>query len=91
MKQGIHPEYHQAKVTCACGNTFVVGSTTPEIKVEICNNCHPFFTGQQKFIDTAGRLERFKARVQQAELKKVTKSAPLSEAETVETDTSTKE
>ena len=71
MKEAIHPSYYQATVTCACGNTFVVGSTMESIKVEICSNCHPFFTGQQKYIDTAGRVDRFKARMQQAELKKV--------------------
>ncbi len=80
MKEAIHPQYYQAKVTCACGNTFTVGSTMPEIRVEICSNCHPFFTGQQKFIDTAGRVDRFKARVKQAELKKLTKAAKISEA-----------
>jgi len=51
--------FDQAKVTCACGNTFTTGSTKPEIRVEICNNCHPFFTGQEKFVDTEGRVERF--------------------------------
>lgn len=76
MKQGIHPKYYQAKVTCACGNSFVVGSTMPEIKVEICDKCHPFFTGTQKFIDTAGRVDRFKARVERTELKKMTPKSP---------------
>ena len=60
MKTGVHPEYHKARVTCACGNEFEVGSTTPEIKVEICSQCHPFFTGKQKLVDSAGRVERFK-------------------------------
>jgi len=60
MKQGIHPNYYLATVTCACGNTFQTGSTVESIKVEICSACHPFFTGKQKFIDTAGRVERFK-------------------------------
>ncbi len=59
MKEGIHPEYHQATVKCACGNEFQVGSTLKEIKVEICSNCHPFFTGKQKLVDTAGRVEKF--------------------------------
>lgn len=84
MKPNIHPEYFQAKVTCACGNSFVVGSTMPEIKVEICSNCHPFYTGKQKFIDTAGRIDRFKARVKAAELKNVKSDAPLVTAETIE-------
>lgn len=84
MKPNIHPQYHQAKVTCACGNSFVVGSTMLEIKVEICSNCHPFYTGKQKFIDTAGRIDRFKARVKAAELKNVKSDAPLVTAEKIE-------
>lgn len=64
MKAEIHPKYYEkAKVTCSCGNTFEVGSTMPEIKVEICSACHPFFTGKQKFVDTAGRIDRFKAKL----------------------------
>ncbi len=59
MKTGIHPQYYQATVTCACGNTFVTGSTKPEIKVEICAACHPFFTGEMRFVDTLGRVEKF--------------------------------
>ena len=67
MKADIHPTYYsKAKVTCSCGNTFTVGSTLPEIQVEICSNCHPFFTGQDKIIDTAGRVERFKKRAAKA-------------------------
>ncbi|MEK7062166.1 MAG: 50S ribosomal protein L31 [Patescibacteria group bacterium] len=63
MKKDIHPQYHQkAKVECVCGAHFTVGSTKPEIKVEICGNCHPFYTGKEKLIDTMGRIERFKAR-----------------------------
>lgn len=60
MKKDMHPKYYQAKVVCACGNVFTVGSTLPEIKVEVCANCHSFFTGQEKLVDTAGRVERFK-------------------------------
>jgi large subunit ribosomal protein L31 len=60
VKSGIHPQYRRAVVTCACGNSFVTRSTTPEIHVEICAQCHPFFTGKQKLIDTAGRVERFR-------------------------------
>lgn len=61
MKEGIHPTYyHDAVVRCACGNTFVTGSTKKELRVEICSKCHPLFTGQQKLIDTGGRVERFK-------------------------------
>ena len=59
MKTDIHPEYHEATVRCACGNEFTVGSTMKEIKVEICSNCHPFFTGKQKLVDTEGRVEKF--------------------------------
>ncbi len=59
MKQDIHPQYHEARVRCACGNEFTVGSTLKEIKVEICSNCHPFFTGKQKLVDTEGRVEKF--------------------------------
>lgn len=60
MKAAIHPQYELAKVSCACGNTFETKSTKAEIVVEICSNCHPFFTGKQKLIDTAGRIEKFK-------------------------------
>ncbi len=59
MKQGIHPEYKMTKVVCACGNTFETRSTVDEMHVEICSNCHPFFTGKQKLVDTAGRVEKF--------------------------------
>ena len=62
MKQGIHPEYAKAVVTCVCGNTFVTGSTLGNLKVEICSNCHPFFTGKQKLMDSAGRVERYNRR-----------------------------
>ncbi len=60
MKKGIHPEYKKTIVKCACGNTFETGSVMDEIKVEICSECHPFFTGKQKFIDKGGRVDRFK-------------------------------
>ncbi len=59
MKQGIHPEYVECTVRCSCGNTFKTHSTKPEIVVELCNECHPFYTGQQKFVDTGGRVGRF--------------------------------
>lgn len=63
MKKEIHPTYFpQAKVVCSCGNTFTVGATKPELKVEICAKCHPFYTGEEKLIDTAGRVEKFKTR-----------------------------
>jgi large subunit ribosomal protein L31 len=63
MKKDIHPTYYStAKVVCACGNTFVTGSTQKELHVEICSACHPFYTGKQKLVDTAGRVEKFRAR-----------------------------
>ena len=62
MKKGIHPEYHDLTVTCACGAVYETRSTLKEIKTEICSSCHPFFTGKQKLIDTAGRVERFRTR-----------------------------
>ena len=60
MKQGIHPEYKEAVITCACGHSFKTRSARGDIRVEICSACHPFFTGTQKIIDTEGRVERFK-------------------------------
>jgi large subunit ribosomal protein L31 len=60
MKEEIHPKYEEADVRCACGETFKTGSTKKELRVEICSKCHPFFTGKQKFIDTGGRVEKFK-------------------------------
>lgn len=62
MKEGIHPKYGKSIVRCACGATFETGSTRPELKVEICSACHPFFTGKQKLVDTGGRVDRFKKR-----------------------------
>jgi large subunit ribosomal protein L31 len=62
MKSGIHPKYHEVMVTCACGETFRTRSTNPELRLEICSKCHPFFTGKQKLIDSAGRVERFEKR-----------------------------
>lgn len=70
MKNDIHPQYHpEAKVVCACGNTFNTGSTKPELRVEICSNCHPFYTGKQNLIDVAGTIDKFK--------KKTSKSAEI--------------
>ena len=62
MKQGVHPNYFVAKVTCACGTAFTTRSTKKEIRTEICSGCHPFYTGKQRLVDTAGRVERFKKR-----------------------------
>lgn len=62
MKQDIHPKYHKVVATCVCGNEFLIGSTKPEIKVEICSACHPFYSGTQKIIDAEGRVDRFQKR-----------------------------
>lgn len=70
MKEKIHPKYVESTVTCACGNTFKTRSTNPEIKVEICSMCHPFFTGKQKIVDTEGRVEKFMAKVEKAAKKR---------------------
>ncbi len=75
MKQKIHPKWHEeAKVSCACGNTFAVGATVPEITVEVCSNCHPFYTGQMKYVDTAGRVDAFRAKQEQAQDKVLSKA-----------------
>ncbi|HPD44994.1 MAG TPA: 50S ribosomal protein L31 [Candidatus Woesebacteria bacterium] len=64
MKQGIHPKYyHQAKVNCSCGYQFTTGSTQETIEVEVCSHCHPFYTGQQKFVDVRGRIDKFNEKV----------------------------
>jgi len=73
MKKGIHPQYYPtAKVKCACGNTWITGSTQPELDVEICSKCHPFYSGKEKILDTRGRIDKFKKRLE----KSVTLSAP---------------
>ena len=63
MREGIHPKYQESEVRCACGNTFKTRSTRPVIILGICNACHPFYTGQQKFVDTAGRVDKFQQRM----------------------------
>ena len=83
MRDGIHPKYHEVEVRCACGNTFKTRSTKPDLHLEICNQCHPFFTGRQKLIDTEGRVERFTKRfgAQTAEARKAaTKTARAAKA-----------
>jgi len=70
VKKDIHPSYKLTKVTCACGNTFETRSTIKEINVEICSNCHPFFTGKQKLVDTAGRVEKYRRKYSLAQEKK---------------------
>jgi len=73
LKKGIHPSYVPAKVTCACGNSFETRSTVPEIKLDICSACHPFYTGRQKIMDTEGRVEKFLQKYRKAEEKKAVK------------------
>jgi large subunit ribosomal protein L31 len=77
MQEGIHPEYPAARVKCACGNTFVTRSTRGDFQVDVCGACHPFYTGTQKLIDTAGRVDRFRKRYE----KKVAANAPAAKAE----------
>ena len=87
MKQGIHPQYVECTVTCSCGNTFKTHATVSEMKVELCNECHPFYTGQQKFVDTGGRVQRFAdkfggaaaAQLKKAEEAKAAKAAKAAE------------
>jgi large subunit ribosomal protein L31 len=82
MKKDIHPTYHKdAKVTCACGNSFTVGSTIPEIKVELCSACHPFYTGKQKLVDTARRVEKFQERMAKKAVKTKTKKVSAKKEE----------
>lgn len=70
MKKNIHPKYFEnAPVTCACGNTFTVGSTRPSLRVDICSKCHPFFTGERRIVDTAGQVERFMKRLEHKTVK----------------------
>ncbi|HQO57301.1 MAG TPA: 50S ribosomal protein L31 [Candidatus Omnitrophota bacterium] len=69
MKEKIHPEYHETTITCACGEVIHTRSTKKNIRVEICSQCHPFFTGEKKYVDSAGRIERFKQRYQGAKNK----------------------
>lgn len=84
MKPKIHPEFHKVTVTCACGGSFESYSSSKELKVDICSGCHPFFTGTQRFLDTAGRVERFQAKIdaskkaaaEQAEKAKIAKPQP---------------
>ncbi|MFH0820808.1 MAG: 50S ribosomal protein L31 [Candidatus Peregrinibacteria bacterium] len=90
MKADIHPKYYsEAKIRCACGTTYVVGSTKESYSVDICSACHPFYTGKQKLVDTAGRVDKFMARqraasVRQAEMKAVEKKRAAQKAETLE-------
>lgn len=75
MKSKLHPKwYPEANVACACGNAFTVGATQPEIRVEVCSSCHPFYTGQMKYIDTAGRVDAFRSKQAKAKKKLLTKT-----------------
>ncbi|MBU1118458.1 50S ribosomal protein L31 [Patescibacteria group bacterium] len=76
MKKNIHPKYYKATVTCACGNTFEVGSTEEKIPVEICSMCHPFYTGKQKLVDTAGMVDKFKERMKKTKSLKASLKKP---------------
>ena len=88
MKEGIHPEYKVLTVTCSCGNAFETRSTTGEIRVEICSNCHPFYTGKQKILDAAGRVERFNQKYGRTKAAKTAETSaeetPASESPAVE-------
>jgi large subunit ribosomal protein L31 len=76
MKKDIHPQYHKkTKVTCACGHSFETGSTEPELKVDLCSNCHPFYTGKQKLVDTARRAEKFATKLAKKDTAKKGKTA----------------
>ena len=79
MKKDTHPEYHKTIVHCACGNEFETGSTQREIRVEICSNCHPFFTGKQKLVDSAGKIERFRRKYAKFEKAQASKDSAESE------------
>ena len=89
MKQGIHPEYTETLVTCSCGNTFTTRSTKKELHVELCNQCHPFYTGKQKLVDTGGRVERFQKKYaarprRQSAAQEATQEAPAEETTSTE-------
>ena len=79
MKQGIHPDYVETQVTCSCGNTFTTRSTKTELHVELCNQCHPFYTGKQKLDDTGGRVERFQKKYAKRAQPKKAAAAPEAE------------
>lgn len=80
MKQAIHPKYYDnCQVSCACGNKFTTGSTAESIEVEVCSKCHPFFTGQQKFVDIKGRIDKFKEKVAQGATYKASKAKKVAD------------
>jgi large subunit ribosomal protein L31 len=80
VRKGIHPDYVEAKVVCSCGNKFTTCSTSPELHVELCNQCHPFYTGQQKFVDTGGRVQRFSDKFGNAAQAALDKEAAVKQA-----------
>lgn len=82
MKEGIHPKYGVATVTCICGSSFTTKSTVGDIKLEICSECHPFFTGRQKVVDTAGRIDKFNQRFQKSQNMRDAKKKVTAEGET---------
>lgn len=86
MREGIHPDYVECQVSCACGNAFVTRSTRPSLRLEICSACHPFYTGKQKLVDTAGRVERFQKRYVKTGGKTV-KKAPRAARKKLDTKT----
>lgn len=91
MKPNIHPTYYKdTTIKCACGASYLVGSTEKELSVEICSACHPFYTGKQKLVDTAGRVDKFKARMKAATNAKIKKDAPKVEGEVVKEEASDK-
>jgi large subunit ribosomal protein L31 len=80
MKKEGHPEYHQTVIKCACGNEVLTGSTKKEIRVEICSKCHPFYTGKQKLVDSAGRIERFRKKYEKFNMKEQAAKEKLAES-----------
>ncbi|MFA5895219.1 MAG: 50S ribosomal protein L31 [Candidatus Shapirobacteria bacterium] len=87
MKQAIHPKYFQdCQVSCACGNKFVTGSTVEKIEVEVCSKCHPFFTGQLKFVDIKGRIDKFKEKVTQGASYKAAKAKKVADKKKAKKD-----
>lgn len=91
MRAGIHPEYVETQVVCSCGNNFVTRSTVASLHVELCNECHPFYTGKQKLVDTGGRVERFRRRVQKSADKQATAKPKAPKTRTRATAGATKE
>ncbi len=84
MKKNIHPKWMTATVVCACGNTFQTGATKDQLRVEVCSKCHPFFTGQQRIVDTAGQVERFMRRASRAQNQGVRQTAGVEAAASTE-------